>query len=55
MWIPEDNAKAHIADKTMIATCEKYEKSNNQQRNIASNIPVVTLTSSAKELQRKSI
>jgi hypothetical protein len=33
MWIPEDNATAHIADKTMIAMCQKSEKSNDQQRN----------------------
>jgi len=49
-WIPEDNA-----DKTMSATCEEPEKSNNQQRNTASYIPLVTLTSSAKELERKSV
>ena len=56
MWIPEDNATAHIADKTMTVTCEKSEKSNNQQKEycIASYIPLVTLTSSAKELTGKA-
>jgi hypothetical protein len=39
----------------MTAPCEKSEKSNNQQRNMASYIPLVTLTFSAKEPKRKSI
>jgi len=55
MWIPEDNATAHAADKTMAATCEKSEKSNNQQRNVASYIPLVILIFSAKEPERKSL
>jgi hypothetical protein len=39
----------------MAATCEKSEKSNNQQRNVASYIPLVILIFSAKEPERKSL
>jgi len=44
----EDNATAHTADKTMTTTREKSEKSNNQQRNIAYYIPLVTLQRNLK-------